>query len=214
MSKKLSEMTLQELWQLFPIQLTPFRPCWKNWYEEERSALEKILPPSVLIHHIGSTAIGGILAKPIVDMLVEADLSDFPRIDRSLSEVGYFCMHEEESSRDYNKGYTETGFAERVFHLHLRTYGNNDELYFRDYLRDHPDIAAQYETLKISLWKQFEFDRDQYTDQKGEFIRRYTQTAREKYHRQPVNNPPAIELPKQTAESNCSLTGDKRDSVN
>ena len=78
----------------------------------------------------------------------------------------------------FNKGYTEQGFAERVFHLHLRLYGDNDELYFRDYLNDHPEIAKEYEALKLTLWKKYEHNRDAYTDAKGEFITKYTEEAK------------------------------------
>ena len=73
MKKPLSEMTLEELWQLFPIILTEHQDCWKEWYAEESALLQKILPPYCIIRisHIGSTAIGGIWAKPTVDILIE-----------------------------------------------------------------------------------------------------------------------------------------------
>ena len=69
----LLKMSLQELWQLFPINLTQHNPLWKKWYEEERSFLLKQLPSNeaVRLSHIGSTAVEGIQAKPIVDMLLE-----------------------------------------------------------------------------------------------------------------------------------------------
>ena len=60
-------------------------------------------------------------------------------------------------------GYTDNGFAEKVYHLHLRLEGDHDELYFRDYLIEYPQAAKEYEQLKLSLWKQFEHDRDGYT---------------------------------------------------
>lgn len=69
--KHLSEMTLEELWQLFPIVLSKHRDEWKEWYGEEKALLTEILPPDVRITHIGSTAIEGIWAKPIVDIRVE-----------------------------------------------------------------------------------------------------------------------------------------------
>ena len=64
-----------------------------------------------------------------------------------------------------------------VFHLHLRLTGDNDELYFRDYLCDHPEDAENYQLLKLSLWKKFEYNRDAYTDAKGDFIKRCTDLA-------------------------------------
>ncbi len=80
-----------------------------------------------------------------------------------------------------NKGYTKEGFAEKVYHIHIRYAGDNDELYFRDYLNEHPDIAKEYEALKLGLWKKYEHNRNAYTDAKTDFIRRWTQEARKEY---------------------------------
>ena len=91
---------------------------------------------------------------------------------------GWVCMSEEENRISFNKGSTESGFAERVFHLHLRRLGDNDEIYFRDYLISHHEIAEEYERLKLSLWKRFEHDRDGYTQSKTEFVRKYTDIAK------------------------------------
>ena len=59
-----------------------------------------------------------------------------------------------------------------------KNIGDNDELYFRDYLNDHPDVAKEYETLKLRLWKQLEHNRDAYTDAKTDFISKWTAEAR------------------------------------
>lgn len=95
-----------------------------------------------------------------------------------LAESGYICMSQNAERLSFNKGYTEKGFAEKVFHLHLRFIGDNDELYFRDYLIEHPDIAREYEKLKLTLWKKFEHDRDGYTSAKAEFVQKYTNEAK------------------------------------
>ena len=76
MSKKLSEMTLEELWQLFPIFLTEHKPYWKDWYNEETAKLKSMLPSDTMFHHIGSTAVSGILAKPIIDILITVNSGD------------------------------------------------------------------------------------------------------------------------------------------
>lgn len=177
MSKPLSEMTLEELWALFPIQLTEHRDCWADWYQEEKDQLASVLPENAKIHHIGSTAIDGIWAKPIVDILVEADLNDFEEIKGLLLSKGYLCMAQDKTQIDFNKGYTREGFAQKVFHLHLRNYGDNDELYFRDYLNEHEETAKAYEKLKLSLWKSFEHNRDGYTQSKTAFVREHTHRA-------------------------------------
>ena len=81
----------------------------------------------------------------------------------------------------FNRGYTKNGFAEKVFHLHLRYAGNNNELYFRDYLNEHPQTAREYEALKVKLWKQFEHNRDAYTNAKTEFIHKWTRETKRIY---------------------------------
>ncbi|MCH5164709.1 MAG: GrpB family protein [Clostridiales bacterium] len=180
MTKKLSEMTLEELWQLFPIILSEHSDNWQSYYLEEEAALKRILPGSAIITHIGSTAIPNIWAKPIVDILVEVDGETMNSVAASLSNNGYIIMSRAKNRISLNKGYTEQGFASKVFHLHLRCYGDNDEIYFRDYLIAHPEVAKQYEALKLSLWKQYEHDRDGYTEAKGEFVKKYTAIAKER----------------------------------
>lgn len=180
MGKPLSERTLEELWQLFPIVLTEPQSCWKEWYAEEAAMLRLLLPAGTRISHIGSTAIDGIWAKPIVDILAEVPM-DLAVAGAKLPEGGYRCMNRNDPRCSYNKGYTEEGFAKRVFHLHLRFVGDHDELYFRDYLNEHPEIAKEYEQLKLSLWKPYEHDRDGYTAAKAAFVARYTQEAKRQY---------------------------------
>ncbi len=68
MEKKLSEMSLEELWKLFPIYLTEHQPYWKEWYTDEENFLKNRVPKIERINHIGSTAIRSICAKPIIDI--------------------------------------------------------------------------------------------------------------------------------------------------
>lgn len=181
MSKKLSEMTLDELWQLFPIFLTEHNTCWADWYNEEVKQLKSILPPEIEYHHIGSTAVDGIMAKPIIDILLVANSNEQLKQAASLlQEHGYIIMSTCTNRVSLNKGYTESGFAERVFHLHIRLKGDTDEIYFRDYLNAHPETAKEYEQLKLRLWKKYEHDRDAYTDAKTEFVKKYTELAKQK----------------------------------
>lgn len=181
---KLSEMSLEELWHLFPIILAEHQDEWAAWFREEKEELEQILPVGhvMRISHVGSTAVLGIQAKPIVDILLEITPGwDMKKIEGVLCGNGWTCMSRDEKRMSFNKGYTEQGFAERVFHLHLRYAGDNDELYFRDYLREHAAAAKEYERLKLSLQKKFEHDRDGYTDAKTEFVKKHTAKAKRLY---------------------------------
>ena len=178
MDKELSEMSLEELWQLFPIFLTEHQTVWSEWFEEEKSRLEKILPQNNVI----STSVASIWAKPIIDILVEVSDNDILRQIKTVLVVnGYICMNQSENRISFNKGYTKNGFAKKVFHLHLRNAGDNDELYFRDYLVENKDIALQYEKLKLELWKKYEHDRDGYTNSKTDFVTKCTQEAKRLY---------------------------------
>ena len=110
--------------------------------------------PVVRISHIGSTAIQGIWAKNIVDVMIEIPQStDMKDIAQLLEQSGFTVMYA----------------------------GDNDELHFRDYLNEHPAVAKEYETLKLRLWKQYEHDRDAYTDAKTDFISKWTAEARKEY---------------------------------
>ena len=186
MTKALEDMSLEELWQLFPIFLREHQAEWKDWYEEERLRLLSFLPEHqiVCLSHIGSTSVETIWAKPIVDIMLEIPKKiDMAVMRDLLLQNGYLLMSESQGRMSFNKGYTPSGFAKRVFHLHLRYAGDHDELYFRDYLQEHPAVAKDYEQLKLSLWKQYEHNRDAYTDSKTVFIRKYTEKAKKLYSR-------------------------------
>ena len=184
MGKELSDMTLKELWNLFPIFLVQPDNQWSEYYKEIEAEITDLLTgyPVKRISHIGSTAIHGIWAKNIVDVMVEIpEKADMEKVAQILGQNGFIKMSDEKRRISLNKGYTKAGFADKVYHIHLRYTGDNDELYFRDYLNDHPQIAKEYETLKLELWKRYEHDRDAYTDAKTDFIRKWTTEARTIY---------------------------------
>ena len=147
MGKDLSDMTLEELWELFPIFLVAHDDRWKDSFHEIEKTMTGFLAnqPVVRISHIGSTAIQGIWAKNIVDVMVElpqsADMKDTAQI---LEQNGFIIMSSKANRISLNQGYTKDGFADKVYHIHLRYAGDNDELYFRDYLNEHPDVAELY----------------------------------------------------------------------
>ena len=184
--KKLKDMSLEELWQLFPIILQKHNSDYKAWYDEEKESLLHILCGYNIcrINHIGSTSVVGLIAKPIVDILLELPEGyDMNAIALLLQSNGWILMQKdvEQGTLDLNKGYTPSGFAKKVYHLHVKPLGDWGELYFRDYLRQYPDVARQYETLKLNLMKQFEHNRDAYTNAKSAFVMENTQKAREEY---------------------------------
>lgn len=187
MKKKLSEMSLEELWKLFPIVLKEHNPHYKEWYEiEKNNILTWISKEDIYrINHIGSSAVSGLITKPTVDILLELNKGcDISRIVTILKKNNWILMsseYEPVMRLIFNKGYTPDGFAEKVYHLHVRYLDNWGELYFRDYLIDHPEVADEYSKLKVSLWKNYEHNRDGYTDAKTDFINKYTKKAKLEY---------------------------------
>lgn len=187
MGKELSEMTLEELWELFPIILKEHNADYKDWYEIEKQKLLSCLDRKTImrINHIGSTAVEGLVAKPTVDILLEIDNeSNIEQLTKDLLHNGWLLMSSTNSPymhRVFNKGYTKEGFAEKVYHLHVRYYGNWNELYFRDYLINHEEVAKEYGKLKLKLIEKYEHDRDGYTDAKSYFVSKYTEKAKEEY---------------------------------
>lgn len=82
----------------------------------------------------------------MVEISEKADMEEVAHI---LEQNGFIKMSDEKWRILLNKGYTKAGFADKVYHIHIRYAGDNDELYFRDYLNEHPQIAKEYESFFI-----------------------------------------------------------------
>nr|WP_315024981.1 GrpB family protein [uncultured Aminipila sp.] len=187
MPKELSTMTLEELWELFPITLKEYNNEYPKWYEMEKEKLVENFDDGTIvrINHIGSTAVPGIISKPTIDILMEISFnSNISQITDKLKSMQWGLMNFSEKptfKQTYNKGYTKYGFAEKVYHLHVRYTDNWSELYFRDYLIEHPEVAKEYVDLKRQLKEKYEHNRDAYTNAKEEFVNMYSQKAKLQY---------------------------------
>jgi len=175
--------------RIYPIILSEYNPAWPEWFAEEKTNLERLLGKDNIVRlvHIGSTAVPGLMAKPTVDIQLdikeEADAEKIVALF-SYPESEYICLYPPDMITPpphltVLKGYTAAGFADKVFHIHFRYPGDNDRLYFRDYLIAHPETAAEYAVLKRKLFKDYENNRDGYTEAKGSFIKEITEKARE-----------------------------------
>jgi GrpB-like predicted nucleotidyltransferase (UPF0157 family) len=122
-----------------------------------------------------------------VDILLEIkESADIEELKSALSSSEYIClcgagltMPMPPPHLMFLKGYLPDGFAEKVYHIHVRYYDDWDELCFRDYLIAHPKTAAEYASLKTKLHMDFEHDRDGYTYAKTAFIREVTEKAKD-----------------------------------
>ena len=195
--KHVSELTPQEFQKTFPITLADVLPEFADWYEEEKASILSVVDAKdiVRINHIGSSAIPNIKAKPVVDILLELDgTANVGRIVESLKSIdfGVEVSMKKENPFEYllAKGMTVDGFAEKVFLLHLRYAGDWDELYFRDYLLENPDVAKEYSSLKeqiltdISEGKMERMPNGQpngYSNAKFSFVKEVSQKAKDAY---------------------------------
>jgi GrpB-like predicted nucleotidyltransferase (UPF0157 family) len=137
-------------------------PRWKEAFEQEKGRLEEALGDSALeIHHIGSTAVPGLAAKPVIDILVAVrDLGSPGPILERLAALGYGPEPQDDQGRLFlRKG------RPRTHHLHLvrrGTWPHYGHIWFRDYLMDHPPARQEYERLKRILASRHGLDRDAY----------------------------------------------------
>jgi GrpB-like predicted nucleotidyltransferase (UPF0157 family) len=157
------------------IAVADYDPEWPRRFEGERAAIERVLGDAVLdIQHIGSTAVPGLAAKPVVDMLIGvADLDEARRsVVGPLADLGYDYVPEYEAVMP-QRLYFRKGDP-RGFHIHMVEPGGefwDRHLRFRNYLREHPEAVAEYAALKKRLAEEHGSDMDGYTDAKSDFIR-------------------------------------------
>jgi GrpB-like predicted nucleotidyltransferase (UPF0157 family) len=164
-----------------PVTIQHYNPDWPAQFAIEADAIHAVIGPWITggIHHIGSTAVPALAAKPIIDIQVGvADLdSSQPCIDL-LAVLDYqYAPYRTDVMHWFCKPHS----SRRTHHLHLIPTGSPrfiDVLAFRDHLRTHPDAAAEYEALKRDLASRFAHDREAYTNGKHELITRMTQAAR------------------------------------
>jgi GrpB-like predicted nucleotidyltransferase (UPF0157 family) len=162
------------------IELVSYDVTWPARFREECEELRRALEPWLVgpIEHIGSTAIPGLAAKPVIDIMAAVDNleSSRPAIDAA-ADLGY-CYFPYQADRKH--WFCKPSPAFRTHHLHLVPLESPQwvrPLAFRDYLRARVDVAAEYEALKRRLANEFRFDREAYTDGKGPFIDAVTDKA-------------------------------------
>jgi GrpB-like predicted nucleotidyltransferase (UPF0157 family) len=163
-----------------PIHVVLYDPGWVAKFEEEKAFLETLLSPwrRGPIEHVGSTAVPGLCAKPVIDLMIGVpSLAESEPAKAALRDAGYQYA---EYKTDVMHWFCKPSFALRTHHLHLIPYGSplwRDRLKFRDLLRTNSKLAADYAALKLELAQKFEFDREAYTEGKSPFIARTLASA-------------------------------------
>ena len=177
------------------VAIAAYDPAWPEIFRREKEHLMAVLPHELIrrVEHFGSTAVPGLAAKPIVDMLVEVTDLELTkvRIAPLLEAKGYEYFWRPTHGDDgppfyawFIKRNPQSGA--RTHHIHMvesHFTEHWDRLLFRDYLIDHPSVARQYEALKVRLASESPRDRVAYTQGKAEFIVRVTEDAKRYYGR-------------------------------
>jgi GrpB-like predicted nucleotidyltransferase (UPF0157 family) len=168
-----------------PVDIVPYDSEWPTKFEEESAILRRQLAPWLVgpIEHIGSTAVPGLAAKPVIDIMAGVQTLEASRpAILAASELGY-CYWPYQA--DLEHWFCKPSPSIRTHHLHLIPVGTPQwirTIAFRDYLRRHKQVADEYGALKRRLAQEHRLDRERYTDAKRPFVNRITEIALESGH--------------------------------
>jgi GrpB-like predicted nucleotidyltransferase (UPF0157 family) len=161
------------------VKLVPYSAEWKRLFEEEKALLQTAIGQYVLdIQHVGSTAIPGMAAKPILDIgIAVTSLEGATVCVQPLERLDYEYKGEVGNPRRH---YFVKGNP-RTHHLHMHEVGSRDwekQVLFRDMLIQHPRLAEEYVALKAGLAQRYSTDREAYLEGKASYIERVLEMAR------------------------------------
>ena len=184
------------VWAREPVTLMPFDLSWKDAADTECTALRTVFG-SAAIHHIGSTAIAGLPAKPILDFMAASDVLDAAggniatlenaaseQLDANLAALGYERVPPQLDAREWRRFYVKPREQRRYAHLHVVMSSHprwRDALLFRDFLRSQNGAREAYAALKQRLAQQHEHDREAYSAGKSGFVATILARARQRF---------------------------------
>jgi len=157
------------------VAIFPYDKGWPSVFEEERDRLLHLFPGNFLaIEHFGSTAVPGLSAKPVIDILAGVDsMSRADELMKPLFQAKYTTSLEFNISLVGRRWLMRWAEGRRTHHLHLVVYRSQEweqRLAFRNRLRASPELTEQYEQSKLVWAAEFRSDREAYTAAKGDFI--------------------------------------------
>lgn len=162
------------------IEILPYDSNWQKEFEKESILLKNIFADNVVaVHHIGSTSVPTMFAKPTIDILLEVNLIDqVDRHNNEMEKLGYEAWGEYGIS---GRRFFVKGNEKRTHHVHAfqtnNRYDINRHLAVRDYLIVHPDEAKSYADLKIKLSTQFSHNRKAYLQNKNDYVKALEEIA-------------------------------------
>ena len=161
------------------VEVVPFCKQWAMMFAEEAEKLKRVFGKECLrIYHIGSTAIPGMSAKPIVDIMIE--VHDIDHVDSYNDAMAVLCYQAMGENGIPKRRFFQKGGDERTHHVHVFPTGSEHiarHIAFKEYMIAHPEKARAYSRLKEGLAKQFPDDIEAYIKGKDEFVREIEKKA-------------------------------------
>lgn len=154
------------------VEVKPYDEQWTSKFVDEANKLHDIFGTEIIeIHHIGSTSVNGLKAKPIIDIMpVVRDINLIDEFNIAMISIGYEAKGENGIT---GRRFFQKGGDNRTHHIHFFELGNPEierHLAFRDYLRSHSDVAKKYGDLKEELSKRFPYDIESYIKGKEQLV--------------------------------------------
>ena len=167
------------------VEVRPYDERWQSIFEEEVHNIHNILGAEIIeIHHIGSTAVNGLQAKPVIDIMpVVKEIGKVDEFNKAMTAIGYDPKGENGIA---GRRYFQKGGDHRTHHIHFFEMESPEiqrHLAFRDYLRSHPQDAKKYGDLKEQLAMQFPFAIESYIKGKEQLAQEIENKAMEWYGR-------------------------------
>ncbi|WP_113447989.1 GrpB family protein [Rhizobium cremeum] len=154
------------------VEIVPSNPKWANDFLAAEVVLRKVLGGCVVaVEHIGSTAVPGLAAKPIIDVdVIVSGLRDIPDASAALIGAGFQPRGNRYDDDVWAFLLNRSSPRIRVYLCPPSNQTHERRMLFRNYLRQHDDVALAYSALKRRLADQFPYDGDRYTSEKSAFI--------------------------------------------
>lgn len=154
------------------VEVKPYDEQWVSIFEKESYKLHEVFGSEIIeVHHIGSTSVNGLRAKPIIDIMpVVRDINRIDDFNTAMVAIGYEPKGENGIAE---RRYFQKGGDNRTHHVHIYEWGNTEierHLAFRNYLRAHPDVASKYGNLKEKLSQRFPYDIESYIKGKEQLV--------------------------------------------
>ncbi len=173
-----------------PVTVEEYNPEWEVWFDRLCSKFREELGQKVIrIEHVGSTAIPRMVAKPIIDLDIVIQMSDFNEIRSKLESLGY--VHQGDLGIPEREAFALRDLElknqlppHHIYVCDLHSVELYRHIAFRDYLREHPEDARRYSEIKVNLVKEYSDDRELYIEGKDPLVREILERALHWYNNQ------------------------------